>query len=192
MRKLIIDSSTNLLYVGLIDNNHKDNETRLGNNDNAAYLVDKIDILLKRNNLTINNIDEIIVGVGPGSYTGIRVAVTVAKMLAYTKNINLKTISSLLLLSSGYEYEVTACIDARRNHVFSLTHNKGIVINDDKYINKNDLLSECIDLTEENIKVNLDIISNYAKEVTDVHNLEPNYLRKTEAEVNYDKKSRTK
>lgn len=189
MIELIIDSATNLLYVGLNNNGINDSEIRHGNNDNAAYLVNNIDVLLKRNNITIDMINTIIVGTGPGSYTGIRVAVTVAKMLAYTKNIELKQISSLLLLSSGYEGKVQAAIDARRKHVFLLIHNKGEIIKDNTYIKIEDIKGPFIFMEPENIKIDFKIISEYAINVEDVHGLEPNYLRKTEAETNYDKKS---
>lgn len=188
MKELIIDTSSNLLYVGLIDDSKKDFITRVGKNDNAAYLVDHIDQLLKKNNLTINDIETIIVGVGPGSYTGARVGVVVAKTLAYSKGIELKQISSLNLLSSGYSGNVTAAIDARRKHYFVGTFNNGKVIKSDSYELVEDINNLTI-LDETTIKVDLSVVSLQATRVDDVFGLEPNYLRKTEAETNYDKKN---
>jgi len=189
MKTLIMDTSTNYLVVGLINNNKEDIVTRIGKNDNAAYLVNKIDELLKRNNLTIDNIDEIIVGVGPGSYTGVRVSVVVAKTLAYSKNINLKQISSIALLTSGYNDMVYGAIDARRNHFFAGKYLEGKQIVKDSYMTTEvlDQVTNVIILNENTIKLNLNKISENSKLVEDVFSLEPNYLRKTEAETNYDK-----
>jgi|SRR5690554_615487 len=189
MKTLIMDTSTNYLVVGLINNNKEDIVTRIGKNDNAAYLVNKIDELLKRNNLTTDNIDEIIVGVGPGSYTGVRVSVVVAKTLAYSKNINLKQISSIALLTSGYNDMVYGAIDARRNHFFAGKYLEGKQIVKDSYMTTEvlDQVTNVIILNENTIKLNLNKISENSKLVEDVFSLEPNYLRKTEAETNYDK-----
>ena len=55
-------------------------------------------MLLKRNNLTIDDVEEIIVGHGPGSYTGLRVSVMVSKMLAYTKGIKLSSVSVYIFI----------------------------------------------------------------------------------------------
>ena len=86
MYSLILDSATKILYVALI----KDNETLYesyieGKNDHAKNIVAKVDEALKKSNITVNELNEVIVGIGPGSYTGVRMAVTVAKMLAVFK-----------------------------------------------------------------------------------------------------------
>ncbi|MDY0277201.1 MAG: tRNA (adenosine(37)-N6)-threonylcarbamoyltransferase complex dimerization subunit type 1 TsaB [Acholeplasma sp.] len=191
MKELIIDTATNLLYVGLISGNKKNEIKRIGKSDNAAYLVQVIADCLKSENLELEDLDNIIVGVGPGSYTGLRVAVTVAKMLAYTKGINLKGISSLNLLSSGYEKRVVAAIDARRNHCFAGIYENGVNLIKDHYLSYDEITNkdELVILNEETIKINLDIVSTNAYCINDVHKLEPNYLRKTEAENEYDKKN---
>lgn len=191
MKELIIDTSTNLLYIGLLDNEKEDYITRVGKNDNAAYIVDYIDQLLKRNNLTLENINTIIAGIGPGSYTGLRASLAVAKMFAYTKNIPLKQISSLLLLSSGYKGLVTASIDARRNYLFAGTYENGKLIKKDEYINS-ELIKDYIVLNDQTIKVDLKLVSKNATLVEDIFNIEPNYLRITEAERNYDQESTSK
>lgn len=185
MNKLVIDTATNLLYVGLLKDGKTFTKTRIGKNDNAAYVVNFVKELLEEQNLTIDNIDEIITGVGPGSYTGIRVSVVVSKTLAYSKNIKLKQISSLKLLSSGHS-EAFALIDARRGSYFGLKHKLGETLIDDHYL-KLDSLENYLLLEPKNIKVDLEVVSKEATTVEDVFMLEPNYLRKTEAETNYDK-----
>jgi tRNA threonylcarbamoyladenosine biosynthesis protein TsaB len=190
MKVLVIDTATNLLVVGLKNDDKNIIRTRLGKNDNAAYLVNEIEVLLNEENIKLENLDKIIVGIGPGSYTGNRVAVVVAKTLAYSKNIKLEQISSLIFLSSGYE-NITAAIDARRGFYFANNHSFGKSISGDNYISLDKLKEnkDYIILNENTIKVDLDIIINNSEEVKDVFLLEPNYLRKTEAENEYDQKN---
>ena len=197
MYRLIIDSSTKVMYVGLtLDLDLIDKKIRIAKRDHAKYLVDEIDQLLKRNDLKIANISEIIVGNGPGSYTGLRVAGMVAKMLAYTKNIILKEVASPFFLTSGNQEKVTGLIDARGNQFFMGTYdNLTTVIPeqigqlDDFYSDKDFLESRKVLLDEKNYLVDAKKIILKSTIVDDVHSYIPNYIRKTEAERNYDQKS---
>ena len=78
--------------------------------------------LLDRNNQKPTDLTGIAVGIGPGSYTGLRIGVTAAKGLAYALNIGLIPITTgeLLVHSVGSEMEFTpvALIDARRNDAY--------------------------------------------------------------------------
>src|SRR5690554_5205712 len=191
MKTLIMDTATNLLIVGVINGNETTVVTRVGKNDNAAYLVNKIDEVLNKANLKLDDIDEIIVGIGPGSYTGIRVSVVVAKTLSYSKSIPLKQISSIAILTSGYEEEVVGAIDARRKYYFAGTYLKANSVIKDQYISYHEIKDETnlVILNKDTIKLNLFNIKKESRKVKDVFNLEPNYLRRSEAEVSYDKKN---
>ena len=192
MYTLILDTSTKLMYIILVDD--KTNEykifTRLTDKDHSRYIVDDIYNMLKENNLTPNDLSKIVVGRGPGSYTGLRVSGTVAKILSYTLNIKLYSISSIYLLISGYKGEVSGLINARRNNFFI-----GIY-NDDKEILEDQLLSldEIINIPNyynynqvfiDEKTTNVDPIEalNMIRE-EDNFTYIPNYLRKTEAEIN--------
>ncbi|HPG43390.1 MAG TPA: tRNA (adenosine(37)-N6)-threonylcarbamoyltransferase complex dimerization subunit type 1 TsaB, partial [Acholeplasmataceae bacterium] len=140
MRTLFFDVSTNVMYVGLAkDDILVDYSIRFATKDHAKYLVDRIDQVLKRNKLRLDQIDELIIGYGPGSYTGIRIAVVVGKMLAYAKAVKLRTVSSLFFMTSGYEGRVAALIDARRGYVFSAVYENGKTILEDDYRKLSDL-----------------------------------------------------
>jgi tRNA threonylcarbamoyladenosine biosynthesis protein TsaB len=190
MYSLILDSATKILYVALI----KDNETLYesyieGKNDHAKNIVAKVDEALKKSNITVNELNEVIVGIGPGSYTGVRMAVTVAKMLAvFKKNIKLYSISTLKLMASGYDGIVLSMIDARRNNSFGMIIdtkldkyliNEGLIETDKLKNNKYDFI-----VTESNYKVNPIYVLEHKEEVKEAHLLVPNYLRDTEAERN--------
>lgn len=192
IKTLFLDTATNLLVTGLLDGKKSDMLTREGNQDNSAYAIDTIDKLLKRNGLTIDDIGCMVVGIGPGSYTGIRVAVMVAKMIASTKGIKLFQISSIAFLTSGYEYPVFGFIDARNGLGFSGFYQKAQMIEADK-LRALDALTEkqrasFKALKTEQVNIDLKNILKASTEVKDIHNLVPAYLRKTEAERQYDQK----
>lgn len=199
MKTLFFDVSSPVMYIGYAkDDILVDFSIRIAARDHAKYLVDRIDQLLKRNKIKLTDIDEIIIGSGPGSYTGLRIAVMVGKMLAFTKHIPLKTVSSLFFMTSGYEGKVAALMDARRGYVFSAIYENGEVILEDGYRLFNELSqnpmyqkAQTIFIDERNYEVNIKRIRAQAVLVNEVHDLVPNYLRKTEAENKHDQKSNT-
>jgi tRNA threonylcarbamoyladenosine biosynthesis protein TsaB len=194
-RRLVIDSATKYLYIGLFEN-----ETSIGkfyeagHNDHSVKLMTEIENLFKANNLTIDDLDEIIVGNGPGSYTGLRIGVVVAKMFGWNNGIPVKTISSLALIASSYEGEknILPEIDARRGNSFlGLYKNtgKGLELAEEEQLTnlenyKKSLNEEfeVVSVGEPNIPKILN--SNLLVTVDDIHGLNPNYLRLTEAERN--------
>lgn len=197
MKRLLFDVSTNVMYVGYSkDNILVDFSIRIAQRDHAKYLVDRIDQLLKRNKLKLDDIHEIIIGIGPGSYTGLRIAVMVGKMLAYTKHITLRTVSSLFFMTSGYQGRIIAAMDARRGYVFSAIYENGHVLLEDGYRKLSDIYevpsikgAQMVFINDRTFEVCPKCIYEKSVVVKDVHDLIPNYLRETEAERNYDQKS---
>lgn len=190
MITLFLDSSTTLLYVALANEEGlMDHSIRISRNDHSKYVVDRVEMILKRNELTIDDITEIVVGHGPGSYTGLRVSVMVSKMLAYTKNIKLSSVSSLYFLSSGYDFMKAPMIDARNDNVFCAIYDGDEVLLEDG-LRKTDELRKIakayhakpVLLDDFNYEVNIEKILKKKEEVKDIHNFVPNYLRKTQAE----------
>ena len=181
MSSLIIDTATANLFVGLYG---KESKMILEKGKNhAAVLMKKIDEVLGETKL--DDIDEIIVGVGPGSYTGVRVGVVVAKMFSWTKNIPLKQVSSLYIQCSGYEGIRSVSIDARRGNAFCAIYDADdSLILDEALRATIDFTKAGLDITEDNYKPNMEKIVKKATLLKDVHALVPNYLRKTEAERN--------
>jgi tRNA threonylcarbamoyladenosine biosynthesis protein TsaB len=192
MNQILFDSATGVLVMALAkDGRMIDYSIRIGKKDHAKYVVDRIDQMLKRKHLTIDQIDEIIVGYGPGSYTGLRIAVMVAKMLAYTKEIKLKAVSSLYFLSSGIEEAVAPMIDARNGNVFSaIFGEQGMILEEGLYTI--DYVREVAKthhvkpffIDERHYEIDTKKILEKSFDVIDVHHFVPNYLRITEAERN--------
>ena len=188
---LILDNSTkSQIVILVIQGKITTFKSHLGKNDYVPCMIPLIESVLKENNLGLNNLDALIVGVGPGSYTGTRVAVLTSKILALNLQIPLYQISSLLLLSSGYSYaSLTPLIDARSNVFFAVSlKDNNICLNEDRY--ESDFLQTFPNhllIEPTTIKIDLCAIKQFAKIVTNPHLLVPNYLTKTQAERNLEK-----
>lgn len=96
---LLLDTSNKLLVVGLAKNDEViDSIIYECFQRQSEFMILKIEEILKRNNVEPKEVGEIVVTLGPGSYTGIRIALTIAKIYSYTLNIPLYAISSLYIL----------------------------------------------------------------------------------------------
>ena len=190
MKTLILDSSTKILYTSLIIDGDVVYETYIeGQNDHAKSIVYEIDLACKKAGIKVLDLDSVIVGIGPGSYTGVRMAVSVGKMITtLEKNIKLYKISSLVLMASGYDGLIRATIDARRGNcfgcVFNTLNNEFIV--DEALIERVKLEQINVDysVNENQYKVNPLKVIEFSELVLEPRTLVPNYLRQTEAERN--------
>ena len=190
MLNLILDTSTKYLYIGLVqDDVILAEKVFEGSKNHAGNSVYQIDLLLKEQNLKIRDLSNVYCGFGPGSYTGVRISVTIAKMLASFTDINLYGVSSLFLAGSGYDNKnVAVMFDARRGNSFSACFGENIIPDklrsNEEFLNSANAFDDVIIVNESNFKVNpLKVIENAFK-VEDVEAFVPNYLRITEAEYN--------
>lgn len=110
----------------------------------SQTLLPMIEGVLKDSGITIDAIDRIAVTVGPGSFTGIKIAVATAKGLAHKNNTPCAPISSLHALAYGINFEGTVCAveDARRNMLYNANFRNGQRLCEDRQISVQDLLSE--------------------------------------------------
>lgn len=203
---LFLDTSSEKIKVSLLneDNLIYDKEITT-NNDHSSYLVPSIDEAFKSNNIDFKDLDRIIVGIGPGSFTGTRISITVAKVYANSFEIPTFGISSLEMMiydSVGYDYYVPIIEDKNDKLYFSIFDKDKKRVLDDSYSTKDtlyDTLSkyegkiliishkgidyEKYDSVKEVInavKINQNILINN-KEINP-HLLKPNYIKKIEAE----------
>ena len=201
MINLLIDTSTSNLTVSIINNQeiiYKYQETILS--DMSSKLLPIIDNGLKEQNLKLENIDKIFVVNGPGSFTGIRVGVTVAKTIAWALKKDIIPISSLELIATTNTSKkyIVPMIDARRGNVFAGIYDINLnCIKEDKLISIQKISNlnsdyEFVSYDSINLnnvlKPNIDILKIINKHINDEginpHNLNPNYLKLTEAEEN--------
>ena len=96
MYSLFIDThDKNIIEVLYKNGKVLDKILRLSERNHSDYTMPMLDEILKRNKIKPHDLNEILICNGPGSFTGVRIGVTIAKTLAYTLNIPIKTISSL-------------------------------------------------------------------------------------------------
>ena len=75
-----------------------DKITRNESLNHSTICIPTLVELLERNKLTMHDINDIIVVNGPGSFTGVRIGVTIAKTLAYSLNIPIRSVTSIEVL----------------------------------------------------------------------------------------------
>lgn len=133
MKTLTFDTSLDKTFVTLFDGEKMLASEIIENHNekyHSAYLIPAIVEILKKNNLTMKDINVIGTNVGPGSFTGIRACVTVARVIAQQLEIPLVGISSLEILSkiNKTDKRTITVLDARKNQYYTAVFEKGNVI----------------------------------------------------------------
>lgn len=200
MKYLFINTSTNKLIISIVEDNeikylYDDNNS----NELSSKIMPIIDEAFKETKMVPNDIDTIFVTNGPGSFTGIRIGLTIAKVMAWSLKIKVIPISSLEFMASGHngnEY-VVPMIDARRDYVFAGMYDSNLnsIIKDeyilfDEFIKKisnkkYNIVSHELDYDEPQYDVIKIINKHINDEGINPHKLNPNYLKLTEAEEKF-------
>lgn len=94
----------------------------------SLKLMENVDACLKKLGLALADLDIIGVGIGPGSFTGIRIAVTTARMLSQLTGKPLVGIATQLLYAAGVPAgpgeNILVAFDAKKNRVFGALYQK--------------------------------------------------------------------
>jgi len=90
-------------------------------------VLEDIDALLRRGGVRDSQLEGIVVGIGPGSFTGLRMGLATARALAFSLEIPLAGISTLAALAAGAP-NATPVLDARRREVFALVDGDPVVV----------------------------------------------------------------
>ena len=194
MYQLLLDSSNKFLSVGLAkDGKVVDKIFYEAWQRQSEMMVTEIDNILKRNKIDKSELDAVIVGAGPGSYTGVRIGVTIAKTIAYALKIKLYSKSSLSLLKDR-EFPTICVFNARSGRSYFGVY-KGKEILEKDTVLENEKVLEYIKahpdylLHGDTYQLGLecgkfDIIDNLAdfdkKEEVDAFKLKPVYLKDLE------------
>lgn len=222
MKVLGIDTSTRTTAIGLIEDDEVLAEYNLrGLVSHSESVTDMIEEIFKKFEFSLDDIDLIAVGIGPGSFTGLRIGITIAKVLAFSLDKDLIGVSSLVANGMSDYGKVAAIVDARRGNVY------GTIIDNDEdpeVLFEDSLLpferfKEELDKYDEVTLVGLDaekflgelpqakISKNKGMKGTniarlglieykkngpvDIFGLVPNYLKLSQAEAQYEKNHET-
>ena len=132
---LNFDTALNKTYVAISNNGELITSKIVENtedNYHSAFLLSTIKEVLKENDLTPQDVNLIGVNVGPGSFTGIRAALTVAKVMAQELSIKIVPVESLEILSkiNTPDKETLVIMDARRSMAYVYTNGNDIKLLD--------------------------------------------------------------
>jgi len=212
MKVLAFDTSSKALSLAVLEDKQILAETTINIKKNHSItLMPAIDFLMSSLDLTPKDLDRIVVAEGPGSYTGLRIAVATAKTLAHTLNIELVGMSSLLaLVPSQQEGLVVPVMDARRNNVYAGFYENAKFVMPEAHQSFEEVLEKVkgasqvtfvgevgafVEQIQEhlprtNYKETLPNAANLAllawdKEADSLHDFVPNYLKRVEAEENW-------
>ena len=216
MKVLAFDTSSKALSLAVLEDKQLLAETTINIKKNHSItLMPAIDFLMASLDLTPKDLDRIVVAEGPGSYTGLRIAVATAKTLAHTLNIELVGMSSLLaLLPNQEEGLVVPLMDARRNNVYAGFYEHAQPVFPEAHLSFAEVLEQVLEqvkdvdqvtfvgevgafveqiqeqLPQANYQETLPNAANLAlwawdKEADSLHDFVPNYLKRVEAEENW-------
>ena len=127
MKLLAIDTSTELMTVALATAEYVLCEEHKGVRQHAQFILPMIQNLFATTGLSLTELDGIVFGRGPGSFTGLRIACSVAKALAFAKDLPVYPVSSLLAIANEAYYvieedaqntKVLAILDARMQELY--------------------------------------------------------------------------
>ena len=134
---LAVDTSSRVLSVAISATPHGGSAASFGGraSDQAVFeanldgtprhseqLIDLIEEGLKRLNLKKNQLDQLVWGLGPGSFTGLRIGLSALKgfHLGFQKRAFGASSLDLIALGSGMvSGELAVCVDARREHIYT-------------------------------------------------------------------------
>lgn len=207
---LFIDTTFKDVSIALVeDNTILASINKCIPNEHSIYTVSFIDDVLKEAKKTPDMVDRILVVNGPGSFTGVRIGVTIAKTYAYLLKKDIVPVSSLKILALGYDDEyILSLIDAKQDNYYLALYDSNYNEIISEQFNNISKVREIIDKYHPRIVSNqemtiddmviekreLDIVQivNYYKDVKgmNVHLVNPNYLKLPQAmeEIN-DKRS---
>ena len=208
MKLLAFDTSNQALSLAILEDEHLLAQTTLNIKKNHSItLMPALDFLMNSLDMKPTDLARSVVAQGPGSYTGLRIAVATAKTLAHTLKIELVGVSSLLaLVPEQVEGLVIPIMDARRNNVYAGFYQSGQAVRPEAHLPLAEVLEmagaanqsvtfvgETTAFTEQieaAIQPTLPGAAAVGRLGLDlpaqsIHDFVPNYLKRVEAEENW-------
>lgn len=202
MRTLFIDTSSSDVSIAIVEN-EKIISKIIKNipNQHSIYAVKFVNDVLENSQIDAKDIDNIMVVNGPGSFTGIRIGLTIAKIYGYLLKKDIITVSSLRAMALSSDAKIVIpVIDAHHdNYYYGVYDMFDNIILKDNFNNKEELLKqinkyEDADIVSNEIidngdikarKIDYDIVNivnHYKYELpVNPHLVVPNYLKLPQA-----------
>lgn len=182
MYSLFIDTHSAKITVALINEKEILKSTKNSENSHSKYLMPMIEKLMDEYSVDVKDLRDVLVVNGPGSFTGIRIGLSEAKMFSYCLNIPIKTISSLdaFLVSDNKDKKLCIIEDSKGYYVKACDINNKTIL-EEQYVTDIDKFESYNIVKNE---LNLRSIYNYLKtvEAENTHAVKANYVKKIEVQ----------
>lgn len=194
MISLCMDSAYKALVLGLYkDGTLLDGVSIEAFKKQSETIFVELNALFERTNLDYKDVDEVIITDGPGSYTGIRIAMTIAKVLCTQMHKTLKCISTMQLFA-GMDESANVILDARSKRAYVAHVEKGQIVGETKILSVEELedflnthpgtlYGDGYLVNQEEAKP--DFLKNFIEvpscTIENVHALVPQYLKESDA-----------
>lgn len=188
MKTLVMDTTHKHLVIGLFEND----QLVAGVNEIAwkkqsERFFPELIKCMDQAKWKADDLNQVVITEGPGSYTGERIAMTIAKVLCTTKKLPLYTISTFQLYAGNKD--CTVMLDARSNRAYVGECKQGKLVHEhiltlEELQDKQDLVGD-VDLVGQEL-VDIDFIQNFMdvkanwKKIDNIHILTPHYLKSDE------------
>lgn len=196
MISLVMDTSNSYLAVGLFkDNMCLEAFQEKGSRRQSEKAIPSLKEVLDRHHIALKDVNEMIITSGPGSYTGVRVAMAIAKTLAAVSDVRIKSVSSLAAYAGMNQ--ALSVIDARGHKVFVGVYENGLPLIKEQVMTLEDftqlraeyedfeLVGEvgCLGLDEKecDLCANIYALAQMADPIKNVDLLVPTYIKDVEA-----------
>lgn len=196
MISLVMDTSNSYLAVGLFkDNMCLEAFQEKGSRRQSEKAIPSLKEVLDCHHIALKDVNEMIITSGPGSYTGVRVAMTIAKTLAAVSDVRIKSVSSLAAYAGMNQ--ALSVIDARGHKVFVGVYENGLPLIKEQVMTLEDfaqlraeyedfeLVGEvgCLGLDEKecDLCANIYALGQMADPIKNVDLLVPTYIKDVEA-----------
>lgn len=178
---LFLDTHDSLITVALKVNDKLHIKTKESEYSHSIFTMPLIKELLDENNVNTKELKKIVVINGPGSFTGIRIGLTIAKTLAYSLNIDVVTISSLTayLVSCESSTDKMCIIEDPKGYYISVFDKDNKVVIPECYAQTDNFEYPVI-----SNKLNINKILDYCEKLPteNCHHIKANYVKKIEVE----------
>ena len=102
MKNLIIDAANEKIFFSIITDTQSYTTTHANSRENFDKFMNLLLDLFKKNEIKLEEVENIFINQGPGKFSGIRISISIAKAICIAKNINLFGFSSKDLDNGNY------------------------------------------------------------------------------------------
>jgi len=183
MFTLFLDTHGEIITISLYNEEKIITKTQESEYSHAVYVVPMIKSILEENNITVKDIKNIVAVNGPGSFTGLRIGLSVAKTMAYSIGIPIYLISSLsaYLVSDESDRDKACILEDNKGYYISVFNKDNECLVDECYVENKDKYKDIYSVP---LVIDVKKVIDFAlkDQAVDAHLVRANYVKKIEVE----------